>query len=151
MTGAPRATQVQLSTLPTSAMSDQNNKTQCVRSVLTGTAGWRERKKKNRQSVQGRREMCDTKSYHLYIETCGVPRTNAERDYSSVGGGRFNFWQPVVAQITLLSLSFQSLTSESVQGVLTHSYAGSAHHLVFVFVPFVAFAKKREKRAHVRA
>jgi len=30
MTGAPRATQVQLSPLPTSAMSDQHNKTQCV-------------------------------------------------------------------------------------------------------------------------
>lgn len=30
MTGAPRATQVQLSPLPTSAMSDWHNKTQCA-------------------------------------------------------------------------------------------------------------------------
>lgn len=30
MKGTPRATQVQLSSLPTSAMSDQHNKTQCV-------------------------------------------------------------------------------------------------------------------------
>lgn len=50
MTGAPRATQVQLFPLPTSAMSDQHNKTQCVglcsQEQLGGLAKKRKKRKK---------------------------------------------------------------------------------------------------------
>lgn len=51
MTGAPRATQVQLSPLPTPAMSDQHNKTQCVSTCSQEQLG-----------EQGRQELCFTKS-----------------------------------------------------------------------------------------
>lgn len=46
MTGAPRATQVQLSTLPTSAMSDQHNKPQCVSLCLQEQLGGLVKRKK---------------------------------------------------------------------------------------------------------
>lgn len=55
MTGAPRATQVQLSPLPTSAMSDQHNKTQCVSLLCSqeqlGGLAKREKKKRTREIV----------------------------------------------------------------------------------------------------
>lgn len=60
MTGAPRATQVQLSPLPTSAMSDQHNKTQCVsqcsQEQLGGLVG--ERKRKESEEAKKQEEKC---------------------------------------------------------------------------------------------
>lgn len=51
MTGVPRATQVQLSPFPTSAMSDQHNKTQCVglcsQEQLGGLVEKKQQKKKH--------------------------------------------------------------------------------------------------------
>lgn len=65
MTGVPRATQVQLSPFPTSAMSDQHNKTQCVglcsQEQLGGLVEKKQQKKKTHE--QGRGELCITKSY----------------------------------------------------------------------------------------
>lgn len=49
MTGAPRATQVQLSPLPTSAMSDQHNKTQCVSLCLQEQLGGLAKKEKKKK------------------------------------------------------------------------------------------------------
>lgn len=63
MTGAPRATQVQLSPLPTSAMSDQHNKTQCVSMCSQEQLGGLAKRGK-----EGRGELCITKSYHFCLQ-----------------------------------------------------------------------------------
>lgn len=63
MMGAPRATQVQLSPLPTSAMSDQYNKKQCVSMCSHKQLGGSER---GGQGVGGRGGGSGASS-HLFV------------------------------------------------------------------------------------
>lgn len=67
MMGAPRATQVQLSPLPTSAMSDQHNKKQCVSMCSHEQLGGLEKRERKKKVNKGE-ESCASPNLLLCLE-----------------------------------------------------------------------------------